>query len=35
MKKRNIVPKVERIVPRETTMEDLMGYLEFVMEFDK
>ena len=33
MKKRNIVPKAERIEPRETTIEDLMDYLEFVVEY--
>ena len=33
MKKRIVVPKAERIIPRETTLEDLMDYLEDGIEF--
>ena len=35
MKKRNIVPKAERIVPRATTLEDLMDYFEYLVEFEQ
>ena len=33
MKERIFVPKAERIVPRETTIEDLMDLLEMRIEF--
>ena len=32
-KRKTIVPKAERIAPREITMDDFMDYLEFVTEF--
>jgi hypothetical protein len=34
-KRKTVVPKAERIAPRETTKEDLMDYLEFIIEFEK
>jgi len=35
MNKRMFVPKAERIVPRETTIEDLMDLLELRIEFSE
>lgn len=31
-KKKTIIPKPKSIIPKEQTLEDLMDYLEFVVE---